>query len=99
MLGTNLNIHGKELGSISLLHCLKKNLDLASTRFQILSAFKKIPLWRADLYAGFTGYVWTEATEKKKLRIQKPSADSFSVPPFPFLGMCNLLESLLKRHP
>ena len=33
---------------------------------------KKFPLWRADSYAGYTGYVWVKAeTAKKNLRVQK----------------------------
>ena len=51
--------------------------DLASTRFRIHSVFKNFhPEERikkvADSYAGFTGYVWTEAEfAKKKLWISK----------------------------
>ena len=55
----------------------KKYPDLASIRFRILSVFKNShPGERikkvADSFAGFAGYVWTEAeSAKKKLRIQK----------------------------
>ena len=56
---------------------LKKYPDLASTRFQIHSAFKTFHSGEriqktADSYAVFTEYVWTEAVSgKKKLWIQK----------------------------
>ena len=55
----------------------KKYPDLASIRFRILSVFKNShPGERikkvADSFAGFAGYVWTEAeSAKKQLRIQK----------------------------
>ena len=55
----------------------KKYPNLASTRFRIHSVFKNShPGERikkgADSFAGFTGYVWTEAeSAKKKLQIQK----------------------------
>ena len=59
------SIHGKELGSILLLHRIKKRTDLASTRFRIHSVLKKFHSGEriqevADSYAGFTRYVWTE---------------------------------------
>ena len=47
-LGTVLNIHGKELGSILWRHWIKKYPGLASTRFRILSGFKHSHIWRAD---------------------------------------------------
>ena len=71
-LGIVLNIPGKELGSMLLRHWIKTYLELAYPRFRIHSVFKKSPLWQTDSYAGYTGYVWTEAEfAKKKLRIQK----------------------------
>ena len=71
------SIRGKELDSILLRHRLKKYPDLASARFRIQSVFKNFHSGEqiqkvADSYAGFTGYVWTDAPPgKKKLRIQK----------------------------
>ena len=70
-------IHGKELDSILLPRRIKKYPDSASTRFQIHSLFKNFHSGEriqkvVDSYAGFTGYVWTEAVPgKKKLRIEK----------------------------
>ena len=55
----------------------KCDLDWASTWFRIYNSFKNFLFGEqiqkvADSYAGFTGYVWTEAgSAKKKLRIQK----------------------------
>ena len=60
-----------------LCHRIKKYPDLAFIRFRTRSVFKNShPGERikkvADSYAGFAGYVWTEAeSAKKKLRIQK----------------------------
>ena len=51
--------------------------DLEATRFRIHSIFKNFHSGEriqkvADSYAGFTGYVWTEAeSAKKKLRTHK----------------------------
>ena len=63
---------------MSLRHRIKKKYpDLAATRFRIYSVFKNFHSGEriqnvADSYAGFSGYVWTEAMSgKKKLRIQK----------------------------
>ena len=73
----NYSIHGKELSSILLRHRITKYPDLASTRFRIHGVFKNFLSGErikkvADLYSGFTGYVWTEAVSgKNKLRIQK----------------------------
>ena len=73
----NYSIHGKELSSILLRHQITKYPDLASTRFRIHGVFKNFLSGErikkvADLYSGFTGYVWTEAVSgKNKLRIQK----------------------------
>jgi len=70
------SIHAKELGPILLRHRIKKYPDLASTRFQIHSEFKNFQSGEriqkgTDSYAGFTGYLWTEAVPRKKtLRIQ-----------------------------
>ena len=70
-------IHGKELDSILLRRRIKKYPDSASTRFQIHSVFKNFHSGErvqkvVDSYAGFTGYVRTEAVPgKKKLRIEK----------------------------
>ena len=71
-------IHGKALGSILLRHLIKKYPDSASTRFRIQSVFKNFHSGErmkkvADSYAGFTGYVWTEAVSEKKndIGIQK----------------------------
>ena len=46
--------------------------DLASTRFRIHSVFKNFHSGEriqkvADSFAGFTGYVWTEAVSRKRL--------------------------------
>ena len=72
------NIYGKELGSIFVRYRVKKNLDLAYTRFRIHSVLNNVYCFGeriqevADSNAGYTGYVWTEAVSgKKKLRIQK----------------------------
>ena len=70
-------IHSKELDSILLRRRIKKYPDLASTRFRIHSVVKNFHSGEriqkvVDSYAGFTGYVRTEAVPgKKKLRIEK----------------------------
>ena len=55
------SIWGKELGSILLRHRITKYLDLASTRFRIHSVLKNFRSGEQILYAGFTGYLRTEA--------------------------------------
>ena len=65
---------------MTLLHGLKKKkryLDLTSKRFRIHTVLKNFRSGEriqkvAGSYAGYTGYVWTEAeSSKKKLRVQK----------------------------
>ena len=65
-------------GSISLCHWIKKNsgFSVHKAQFRIHSVFKNFHSGERirrgeDSYAGFTGYVRTEAeSAKKKLRIQ-----------------------------
>ena len=65
------------MGLILLPHRIKNYPDLASTRFRFHSVCKNFHYGErikkvADSYAGFNGFVWTEAeSAKKKLRIKK----------------------------
>ena len=86
------SFHSKEMGLILLPHRIKNYPDLASTRFRFHSVLKNFHSGErikkvADSYAGFTGFVWTEAeSAKKKLRIKK----SVSVKPRLRTAECTL---------
>ena len=65
-LSTNRPSNNWALGSILLRRRIKKYPDFASTRFWIHRVFETFHSGEriqkvADSYAGFTGYVWTEA--------------------------------------
>ena len=97
------SIHVKELGQYLFRHRIKKisgfvvHTILDSQGIQNFSSGERIQKV-ANLFARFTGYVWTEAeNRKKKLRIKKypgKCGQGFSVPQIFFLSLRKLLVLL-----
>ena len=102
-LGTVLNIHGKELGSILWRHWIKKYPDLASMRFRILSGFKHFHIWRADPKG--CGFVWrihrirVDGSRIRKEKVADPKISEYVWRgPNSFLNLDTVLDSLQCRR-